>query len=436
MLEIMTWAALDAAGQKAALARAPGGSGDVEPVVREIVARVKAEGDTALADYAKRFDRYEGSLDFVPAKDIKAAVDALNPALRRALEEAIENVTAFHAAEKPAPVAVETKPGVRCRLVWRPIERVGLYIPAGTAPLFSSLIMNAIPAKIAGCRTRILCSPPRGGAIDPVILATAALCGMERILPIGGAQAIAAMAFGTATVPKVDKIAGPGNAYVTFAKQLVAEDPDGAAIDMPAGPSEVMVVAEGAARPAWIAADLLAQAEHGTDSQALFVTSDAALAEAVRAETLRQVERLPRRAIAEKALASSRILIAASREEAFAIANRYAPEHLILMDGEADSVPESWVEAIFNAGSVFAGAMTPETAGDYASGTNHVLPTYGYARAYAGLSVYSFMRSMTVQSLTQAGLEHLAPSLITLAEAEGLQGHAEAARLRQLEKKE
>jgi histidinol dehydrogenase len=431
MLEILEWNNLDAAARKKALARASGGAGDVSETVRGVLARVKAEGDAALRALTAKFDGFDGPVAFVDEKKIQAALDGLSPPLRAALEESISNVTAFHRAEKPAEVFVETRPGVRCRLLWRAIERVGLYIPAGSAPLFSSLIMNAVPATIAGGRERYLCSPPRkDGSVDPVILATASLCGITRVLPVGGAQAIAAMAYGTETAPKVDKIFGPGNAYVTFAKQLVAEDPEGASIDMPAGPSEVMVLAAGKANPEWIAADLLAQAEHGADSQALFLTVDRALAEEVRKATLRQVEKLARRAVAEKALAWSRILVMPDLEACFQVANEYASEHLILMDGEKENVPEEWIAKVQNAASVFCGAFSPETAGDYASGTNHVLPTCGHARAYGGLSVYSFMKTMTVQSLSEVGLRVLAPTLTTMAEAEGLGAHAEAVRVR------
>jgi histidinol dehydrogenase len=347
--------------------------------------------------------------------------------LRKALDEAIASITAFHRAQKPQSVRLETRPGVTCEMVWRPIERVGLYVPGGTAPLFSAVLMLAIPAQIAGCKTRILCTPPsKDGSINPVILAAADLCGVTQVLPLGGAQAIAAMAFGTETVPKADKIFGPGNAYVTQAKQLVAQRPNGAAIDMPAGPSEVMVIADSKANPAWVAADLLAQAEHASDSQAVCVTNDAALAAAVQKEIAYQVPSLGRGRFITGSLGCSRVLLVKDLETAFEIANRYAPEHLILQIENAGD----WTDKIMNAGSVFLGPWSPETAGDYASGTNHVLPTYGYARAHGGLSLFSFMKNMSLQTLTKEGLSSLAPALVQMAGAEGLDAHAAAVTMR------
>jgi histidinol dehydrogenase len=312
-------------------------------------------------------------------------------------------------------------------LHWRAIDTVGFYIPGGTAPLFSTVLMQAIPAMIAGCKRQILCTPPqRNGKVHPAVLAAAQLCGLTEIYAIGGAHAIAAMAYGTATIPKVDKITGPGNAYVTLAKQLVACDPRGAAIDMPAGPSEVMVIAEATAQPRWVAADLLAQAEHDPDAQAILVTTSEDLANKVLEEVKRQLATLPRKDIAEKSLGEGRIIIVLNAKIAIRVANLYAPEHLIMHSDDA----ARWLPEIRHAGSVFLGPWTPESAGDYASGTNNVLPTYGYARAYNGITTLTYMKSMTVQSITHEGMQRLGPTIITLAEGEGLQAHAAAVKVR------
>jgi histidinol dehydrogenase len=336
-------------------------------------------------------------------------------------------VRAFHAALAPAPLAVEVMPGVRCERVTRPIGAVGLYVPAGSAPLPSTVIMLAVPAQLAGCPQRILCTPPgqQGGA-DPAVLAAAELCGIDTVFKIGGAQAIAALAYGTHSVPKVDKIFGPGNAWVTAAKQLVAADPQGAALDLPAGPSEVLVIADAFARPEFVAADLLAQAEHDPLSQALLVTDSATLAAAVASAVTAQARRLARQAILERSLLASRCLVVADLPTAFAVANEYAPEHLILQVRE----PRSWLESVRSAGSVFLGEWSPEPLGDYCSGTNHVLPTYGYARAYSGLSTLDFVKRITVQELSPAGLGALGPTAALLAHLEGLDAHANAVALR------
>ena len=427
LLQILNWTKLDESGRKAALARAGNNDTSVAVNVRDIVAQVRRGGDTALRELTARFDGFDGPLAFLPPEALARAADELDPTLRAALDVAIANVTRFHQAQRHQGVRIETQPGVMCELKWRPIERVGLYVPGDSAPLFSTVVMGAVPAMLAGCSTLILCTPPRkDGSVHPGILAAAHLCGVTRVLPLGGAQAIAALAFGTATVPKVDKIFGPGNAYVTMAKQLVAQEPDGAAIDMPAGPSEVMVLASTGANPAWIAADMLAQAEHGPDSQAILVTSDARLAEDVRRAVAQQQALLPRAEILARALQNSRILVVPDRGVALDVANAYAPEHLILHDPDAEAL----VSRVQHAGSVFVGPWSPETAGDYASGTNHVLPTYGYARAHGSLSLLSFMKSMTVQSLTQSGLAAMAPSLTALAKAEGLEAHAAAVKVR------
>jgi histidinol dehydrogenase len=318
---------------------------------------------------------------------------------------------------------LETMPGVRCERIIRPITAVGLYVPAGSAPLPSAVIMLAIPARIAGCPRRVLCTPPRrDGGADPAVLVAARLCGIESVYKVGGAQAIAAMAYGTETVPKVDKIFGPGNAWVTAAKQAVAGDPAGAACDMPAGPSEVLVLADESARAEFVAADLLAQAEHDTQAQAILVTPSRALAEAVAAEVARQTHTLSRRAILEQSLASSRCIVVTDLESGVDVANQYAAEHLILEVRE----PRRWLEQVASAGSVFLGAWSPEPMGDYCSGTNHVLPTYGYARAYSGLSVLDFVKRITVQELSPAGLRALGPVAVVLARLEGLDAHAGA----------
>ncbi|MEO6953244.1 MAG: histidinol dehydrogenase, partial [Polyangia bacterium] len=328
---------------------------------------------------------------------------------------------------------VETSPGVVCERFETPISAVGIYVPAGSAPLPSAAIMSAVPAAIAGCELRILCTPPRAdGRADPAILVAARLCGVTHIYKVGGAQAIAAMAYGTRTIPKVDKIFGPGNAWVTAAKLLVAQDPAGAAYDLPAGPSEVLVIADDAANPEFVAADLLAQAEHDPSSQVVLLTPSRSLADRAIAAIDRQQAGLSRRAITAEALRRSRVILVADLDTALDVSNRYAPEHLILQVEAA----RSWLPKVKAAGSVFLGAWTPEPMGDYCSGTNHVLPTYGYARAFSGLALADFMRRITVQELTPAGLADLGPVAVTLAQLEGLDAHANAVsvRLRELEK--
>ena len=427
MIAILNWADLDKAAQEAALTRAKVEGGDISGAVRAIMDEVRRDGDAALRHLTKKFDGCDMPVGFVSQEEFIAAEKGLPAALRTALLDAINAIEIFHKAQMPKVVKVETRPGVLCELQWRAIERVGLYVPGGSAPLLSTLLMLAIPAHLAGCLTCILCTPPgKDGSIDSGILAAARLCGITQVLPLGGAQAIAALAYGTETVPKVDKIFGPGNAYVTIAKQLAAQQALGPAIDTPAGPSEVMVLADAAANPAWIAADLLAQLEHGPDSQALLVALDAALARAVQSEIEKRRENLSRKSLIDKSLVHSHIIVAPDLSEAFEIVNRYAPEHLILSGRQA----AEWVGKIQNAGSVFVGAFAPETAGDYASGTNHVLPTAGAARAYGSLSLTSFMKTMSVQTITQQGLAALAPTLTTLAQAEGLDAHAAAVTVR------
>lgn len=427
MMKILEWKRLSAARQRRALARpALGNSAEIMATVTAIIADVRSRGDQALYELARKFDGQAPTQLRVSPAMIEAAVRQVPGALKQAIRQARSNIEAFHKAELPQPVSVEPMPGVRCRLEWRAIERVGIYIPGGTAPLFSSILMQAIPARLAGCKRIVLCTPMKNGIINPVILYTAKLCGIDEVYALGGAQAIAAMAYGTASIPKVDKICGPGNQYVTQAKQMVAQDAAGAAIDMPAGPSEVMVMADDSARADWVASDLLAQAEHDEAAQAILLTTNAAFAKAVSLEVDRQLALLSRRGIAATALRSSRILVVDDLNTALEVANTYAPEHLILHVRNARRL----VPKISTAGSVFVGALTPESAGDYASGTNHVLPTYGYARAYSGLNVLSFMRSMTVQEISPRGLRALGPAIVLMAEAEGLEAHARAVTIR------
>ncbi|RYZ20291.1 MAG: histidinol dehydrogenase [Chitinophagaceae bacterium] len=400
-------------------------NGAVLDTVRQVLREVRSKGDAALLELARRFDGVE--LDTLEADpvEIQAAEAALPPSLKAAIRAAAANIEAFHHGQLSEEAAVETAPGIRC---WRRsvgIERVGLYIPGGSAPLFSTVLMLGIPARLAGCAEVVLCTPPgKDGKVHPAILYAAALCGISRIVKAGGAGAIAALAYGTETVPRVDKIFGPGNQYVTAAKQLVQQE--GVAIDMPAGPSEVCVLADAAANAAYIAADLLSQAEHGPDSQVLLLTDSEALVVKVEAELESQVAALPRGTIARKALERSRIVLLRSLDEAMELANAYAAEHLILQCADA----EMRAEQVRNAGSVFIGAWSPESAGDYASGTNHTLPTNGFARAYSGVSTDSFVRKITFQQLTREGLQGIATTVTEMAEAEGLQAHAEAIRVR------
>jgi histidinol dehydrogenase len=428
LLPILTYGELTAPARRAALARpASEDRAELIALVRATVADVRERGDAAVLDYARRFDGGAPVNLRVPQAELDAALESTAEPARAALQRAIDNVGRFHAAQWPAPLSMEVSPGVHCERMLRPIDAVGLYVPGGSAPLPSALIMSAVPAAIAGCTRRILCTPgTRNGRIDPIILAAAKLCGIDEVFAIGGAQAIAALAYGTETVPKVNKIFGPGSAWVTAAKQIVAEDPDGAALDSPAGPSEVLVIADEFARADFVAADLLAQAEHDPLSQSILLTPSASLAAAVRTAALAALERLSRRSILECSLARSRILLVDSLATAMTISNDYAPEHLILQVRE----PRALLDRVRSAGSVFLGEWTPEPMGDYCSGTNHVLPTYGYARAYSGLSLLDFQKRITVQELTPAGLQDLGPTAVTLAGLEGLDAHALAVELR------
>jgi histidinol dehydrogenase len=420
-MRVADWNSLSAAERRALLRRpAQDDRASVDAAVAAIVAAVRAEGDAALRRYTERFDGVR--LDDLAAgpAEFDAAEAALTPEQHAAIDRAIANVRAFHEAQRGTPLVVETMPGVRCERIEVPLQAVGLYVPAGSAPLPSAAIMTAVPAAIAGVPTRVLCTPPRrDGGADPAVLVVARRCGVSRVYKVGGAQAIAAMAYGTESC-------GPGNAWVTAAKQLVANDPDGAALDLPAGPSEVLVIADDSARPAFVAADLLAQAEHDPSAQVVLVTTSPALADAVVAEVAAQQSRLGRREITRAALAHARIVRVPDLAAAFAVSNEYAPEHLILEIREA----RAWLPRVTSAGSVFLGDWTPESMGDYCSGTNHVLPTYGYARAYSGLSLHDFVRRITVQELTPDGLRSLGPTAQVLAGLEGLDAHANAVTVR------
>ncbi len=424
MIELMEWSGLDSTQREQALARPPSStSEELSKGVADIIATVRRGGDAALADLTARFDGVSPASLAVPAEEIEAAADGLAPAERSALKRARDNILAFHRAQVGAPIEVETSPGVVCGRVTRPIDAVGLYVPAGTAPLPSTTLMLAVPAAVAGCPRRVLVTPPGpDGRADPAVLASAALTGIDEVYVVGGAQAIAALAYGTGTIRSVDKIYGPGNAWVTEAKLQVSLDASGAACDLPAGPSEVLVIADDTALPDCIAADLLSQAEHGIDSQVLLVTPSRRFAAAVQAQVERQLEELPRAEIARQAIANSCILLVASLDEAVAVSNAYAPEHLIVAVDRAEAL----MPGITAAGSVFLGHWTPESLGDYCSGTNHVLPTYGFARSFSGLGVEDFQRRITVQTANEDGLREIGPTAITLARLEGLEAHATA----------
>ncbi|PFG55903.1 histidinol dehydrogenase [Vibrio sp. ES.051] len=396
---------------------------NITAAVSKVISQVRSEGDAAILELTEKFDRVKPESIRVSSQEIKAASERLSESMKNALEQAYANISKFHKAQKPQPIKVETQPGVLCEQVTRPIQKVGLYIPGGSAPLPSTVLMLGVPAKIAGCRKVVLCSPP---PIADEILYVAKLCGIDDVYNIGGGQAIAAMAYGTETVSKVDKIFGPGNAYVTEAKRQASNDFRGAAIDMPAGPSEVLVIADETADPDFIAADLLSQAEHGPDSQVVLVTPSAIIADQVTDAVQRQLKLLSRADIAEQALASSLIIIAESITQAISISNYYGPEHLIVQTKN----PRELLPLLDNAGSIFLGDWSPESAGDYASGTNHVLPTYGYTRTYSSLGLADFSKRMTVQELSADGLKNLAPTVVTMAEAEGLDAHKRAVTIR------
>jgi len=421
---ILDWAALDDRAREAALRRpALQRSEELTATVARIIAQVRADGDAALRALTRRFDGCELARFAVGSDEFAAAEAKLDAATKRAIDAARSRIETFHRATAPQALRIETAPGVACERILRPIERVGLYVPAGGAPLPSTALMLGVPAQIAQNPQVVLCTPPNAaGECDAATLYVAARCGIERVLKIGGAQAIAAMAFGTGSVPKCEKLFGPGNAWVTEAKRLVAADIDGAAIDLPAGPSEVLVIADAHAHPEAVAADLLAQAEHGPDSQVLLIADDRALLEASVRALRTQLDELPRREIAAASLAHARVILVATLDEAVALSNVYAPEHLIL---NVDA-PRRWLEKVESAGSVFLGPWSPESVGDYCSGTNHVLPTYGHARAWSGVSVASFLKQITVQELTSEGLRGIGPDAATLARSEGLHAHERA----------
>lgn len=427
-MQILDWNSLDAAGRRAALARPQlDAAGDIETLARSIIREVRKDGDAALLAFAERFDRAKLSSLAVSEAEFDFAETQLDAKQIAAIETAIDNVRRFHAAQLAEPLSMDVMPGVRCERLYRPIPAVGLYVPAGSAPLPSTVIMVAVPAQLVGCPQRVLCTPPTAdGRANAAVLATARRCGVKQVFKAGGAQAVAAMAYGTSTVPKVDKIFGPGTALTTAAKQIVAADPNGAACDLPAGPSEVLVIADGAASAAFVAADLLAQAEHDVRAQAILVTDSAQLATAVAGEFERQRRTLSRGGILSQSAANCRAIVVGDIATAVAVSNDYAPEHLIVQTRE----PRALLDGILNAGSVFLGAWSPESMGDYCSGTNHVLPTYGYARAYSGLSITDFQKRMTVQELTADGLRNLGPVAETLASLEGLDAHARAVTLR------
>jgi histidinol dehydrogenase len=397
----------------------------LEASVSNILREVKLNGDEALRKFASMFDKVTLADLLVTKEEISKAEDLLQDDLKEAIKQASKNIERFHSAQLRDEDVIETMPGVRC---WRKavaIERVGLYIPGGTAPLFSTILMLGIPAKIAGCKEIILCTPSdKQGHVNPAILFAAKLVGVTKIFKVGGAQAIAAMAYGTATIPKVYKIFGPGNQYVTAAKMLVQRD--GVAIDMPAGPSEVAVLADETAEPSFIAADLLSQAEHGPDSQVVLVTTSESLATQTSEEVAKQLSVLPRKDFAKKALDNSKIILVKSVEEGIKIINEYAPEHLIISCKDDEQIGSQ----IINAGSVFLGNYSPESVGDYASGTNHTLPTNGYARAYSGVSVDSFVKKITYQKLSKEGLQTIGKTVELMAEAEGLDAHKNAVTVR------
>jgi len=423
-MRILDWKTLNEPGRRDALHR-PQFQLDayVQRLVREIVERVKSERDAAVRIYTERFDRAWLESSAVSTDEFAEARKALTRPQTEALARAIANVARFHAPQVLHPYAVEVEKGVRCEERVRPLASVGLYVPAGTAPLPSSVIMLGIPARLAGCETRILCTPPRaGGSVPPAVLVAAELCGIKTVYKVGGAQAIAALAYGTETIPKVSKIFGPGNAYVVAAKAIVAQDPEGAACDLPAGPTEVMVVADETARAAFVAADLLSQAEHDALAQAILVTDSPALAQDVALEITAQRTALSRSGILSQSLGTCRAIVVPDLATALDVVNAYAPEHLILQVKE----PRCWLAEVENAGSVFLGPWSAEAFGDYCSGTNHVLPTFGYARSLSGLTVRDFVRTMSVQEISVEGVNTLGMTAITLARMEGLDGHAAA----------
>ncbi|WP_407230255.1 histidinol dehydrogenase [Escherichia coli] len=422
---IIDWNSCTAEQQRQLLMRpAISASESITRTVNDILDNVKTRGDEALCEYSAKFDKTTVTALKVSADEITAASERLSDELKQAMAVAVKNIETFHTAQKLPPVDVETQPGVRCQQVTRPVASVGLYIPGGSAPLFSTVLMLATPARIAGCKKVVLCSPPP--IADEILYAAQQLCGVRDVFNVGGAQAIAALAFGTESVPKVDKIFGPGNAFVTEAKRQVSQRLDGAAIDMPAGPSEVLVIADSGATPDFVASDLLSQAEHGPDSQVILLTPDADMARRVAEAVERQLAELPRAETARQALNASRLIVTKDLAQCVEISNQYGPEHLIIQTRNAREL----VDGITSAGSVFLGDWSPESAGDYASGTNHVLPTYGYTATCSSLGLADFQKRMTVQELSKEGFSVLASTIETLAAAERLTAHKNAVTLR------
>lgn len=422
------WSRLDAGERREALRRpSQQVAASVTAMVAALIEDVGSRGDAALRDLTLRFDGVALATFAVDEQEFAAAERTLAAPLRAAIDEAAVRITVFHRAGMAPPYEIDTAPGVRCERMLRPVRRVGLYVPAGSAPLPSTALMLGIPAQLAGCGDVVLCTPPRAdGRVDPAVLYAAARCGIRQVFKLGGVQAIAAMAFGAGSIPKCDKLFGPGNGYVTEAKRQVAMAEGGAAIDMPAGPSEVLVIADGGANPAFVAADLLSQAEHGPDSQVIVISDDDGLLGRVDVELARQLSMLSRADIARSALASSRSIKVDTLEQAFEVSNDYAPEHLILALRDA----RAWLPRVHAAGSVFLGDWAPEALGDYCSGTNHVLPTSGAARTWSGLSVSSFQVAITVQEVQPEGLAAIGPCAVELATAEGLDAHRRAVTLR------
>ncbi len=397
----------------------------IQKKVRKILEKVKEKGDKAVAKYTAKFDEVELDSIQVTEEEIKEGVDLVSEELKNAIKQAASNIETFHRFQLQQTDWVVTMPGIMCSRKMVPIQKVGLYIPGGSAPLFSTILMLGIPARIAGCKEVILCTPPgAGGEMHPAILFAADLVGIKKIFKVGGVQAIAAMAFGTETIPRVYKIFGPGNQYVTEAKQLIQEM--GVAIDMPAGPSEICVLADESAEPAFVASDLLSQAEHGVDSQAILITTSERVFQGCLNELKELIKDLPRKEIAERALENGYVVLVKNIEEGIKLVNEYAPEHLIIACEDCDRIADK----IVNAGSVFLGNYSPESVGDYASGTNHTLPTNGFAKMYSGLSVDSFVKKITYQKLSREGLKNIAGTVIAMAEAEGLEAHAQAVRVR------
>ncbi|MDT0685655.1 histidinol dehydrogenase [Autumnicola psychrophila] len=398
---------------------------DIEETVNKVFAEVIQDGDAAIEKYTETFDGFKPENVRVTSMEIDDARNQVSQELRDAIHLAYANIEKFHAAQKTEKITVETADGVQCWQEKRPIQKVGLYIPGGTAPLFSTILMLAIPAAIAGCKEIVLCTPPnKEGSVNPAILYTAHLCGVTKIFKVGGIQAIAGMTFGTQSIPKVYKIFGPGNQFVTVAKQLATKH--NVAIDMPAGPSELLVVADESANAAFVASDLLSQAEHGADSQVILISTSEKFIDEVEKEIEDQIKVLPRKEMAEKAIANSKLIFVEEKETALEIINEYGPEHFIV----CTTNDNFYVENVQNAGSVFIGNYTPESAGDYASGTNHTLPTNGYAKQYSGVNLDSFMKNMTFQKISQEGIRNIGLAIELMAEAEGLQAHKNAVSLR------